>query len=182
MIGSRLLQRCQNQKGELRTFLGMVEYIGRYIPCLSEANSILRNLIKKDTDWIWDANADKAFNDLKILLTNAPFLKYYDVKKPVTLSVDVSQNGICAVLSQGYMPVAYASKSLTSTQQGYAEIEKEALAIAFACSKFNQYIYGKTVLVESDHKPLETIYQKPINECPSRVQRIRLGSKNMIYV
>lgn len=69
------------------------------------------------------------------------------------------------------------TKALTDTECRYAQIEKEALAIMFGCSKFHQYIFGKKVLVESDHKPLVTIFKKPINQCPVRVQRIRLGTQ-----
>lgn len=160
---------------ELLTFLGMIEYVGKFIPHLSEVSSVLRNLIKKNTVWLWDANAEMAFKNLKELLIKAPILKYFDVRKPVTLSVDASQNGLGAVLLQENLPVAYASKSLTETQRRYAQIEKEALAIAFACSKFRQYCYGKTIQVESDHKPLESLFKKPINLVPPRIQRIRLG-------
>ena len=103
-----------------------------------------------------------------------PVLQYYDINKPVTLSVDASKSGLGAVHLQNGLPVAYASKALTESEIRYAQIEKEALAIAFGCIKFDHYIYGKTVLVESDHKPLETIFKKSINECPARLQRIRL--------
>ena len=95
--------------------------------------------------------------------------------EPVTLSVDASQNGLGAVLLQENLPIAYASKALTEIECRYAQIEKEALAIAFACSKFHQYIVGKNVIIESDHKPLESIFTKPINQTPPRIQRIILG-------
>lgn len=107
------------------------------------------------------------------MLTKAPVLQYYDINKPVVLSVDAS-SGLGAVLLQNNLPVAYASKALTDTETRYAQIEKEALAIAFGCIKFDQYIYGKEILVESDHKPLEAIFKKSINDCPARLQSIRL--------
>ena len=76
-----------------------------------------------------------------------------------------------AVLLQNQSPVTYASKSLTTTQQHYAQIEKEMLAIVFGCRKFHDYIYGlPTVDVESDHKPLETILRKPLLTAPARLQ------------
>ena len=73
-------------------------------------------------------------------------------------------------------PIAYASKSLNETQQRYAVIEKELLAVVFACKKFDLYIYGKSkVKVESDHKPLETLYTRPINEITIRLQRMMMS-------
>ena len=100
-------------------------------------------------------------------------LKYFDPQKEVTLSVDASSKGIGAVLFQEDQPVAYASKSLTTSQQNYAQIEKEMLAIVFGCAKFHDYIYGLPgVRVETDHKPLENILRKPLHQVPLRLQRM----------
>jgi hypothetical protein len=69
--------------------------------------------------------------------------------------------------------VAYASRALSPAQERYAQIEKQLLAIVFACEKFHQYIFGKKVQVETDHKLLVSIFKKPLNDCPMRLQRIR---------
>ena len=64
-------------------------------------------------------------------------------------------------------PVAYASQALTMAETRYAQIEKELLAIVFACNRFEAYIYGIDVVhVETDHKPLESIMLKPLNSAP----------------
>lgn len=76
------------------------------------------------------------------------------MNKPVTLSVDASSEGLGAVLLQEGQPVAYGSRALTDSQKCYVQIEKELLAIVFGCEKFHQYLYGRKVHVESDHKPL----------------------------
>ena len=73
-----------------------------------------------------------------------------------------------------WRPVACASKSTTDCQTRYAPIEREALAVEFACGRFHQYIFGQTVEVESDSKPLVAIFSKALNDCPPRIQRIRL--------
>ena len=66
-------------------------------------------------------------------------------------------------------PVAYDSRAMTSAEQNYAHIEKELLAIFFATSKFHQYVYGKPkVSVQTDHKPLESIWKKPLCKAPPR--------------
>ena len=91
----------------------------------------------------------------------------------VTIQCDASQAGLGAALMQGGQPVAYASRALTDTETRYAQIEKELLAIVFACNKFDAYIYGRGVVnVESDHQPLESIMQKPLNDAPKRLQRM----------
>lgn len=111
---------------------------------------------------------------MKNLLTNAPTLEFFDVQKPVTLSVDASSEGIGAVILQDKKTVAYGSRALTDAQKRYAQIEKELLAIVYGCEKFHQYIYGKELEVESDHKPLESIFKKSLHQAPPRFQRMLL--------
>ena len=67
---------------------------------------------------------------------------------------------------QNGQPIAYASKSLTTTQQAYVQVEKEALALVFGCEKFQLYLYGRNFVAETDHKPLEIIIKKPLHLVP----------------
>ena len=88
---------------------------------------------------------------------------------------NASQSGLCAALMQNGQPVAYASCALTPPETRYAQLEKELLAILFACDRFEAYIYGRDrVSIESDQKPLEMIVLKPLNSAPKRLQRMLL--------
>ena len=165
-----------DKKG-LQRFLGMVQYVAKFIPDLSTITAPLRQLTRNDTAWSWKPEHQAAFNQLKQSLVEEPVLRYYDVTKPVTLSVDSSGTGLGAVLLQDNQPVAYASRALTPTQTRYAQIEKELLAIVFGCEKFHDYIYGRQVNVETDHKPLETIFQKPLHQSPLRLQKMLMKLK-----
>ena len=93
-------------------------------------------------------------------------------RNPLTLQVDASSTGLGAALIQEDRPIAYALKALTPTQERYAQIEKELLAVVFGCAKFAEYIVGRDVTVESDHKPLESIMKKPLNVAPLRLQQM----------
>ena len=76
---------------------------------------------------------------------------------------------------QNGQSVGYASRALTPTESQYAQIEKELLAIVFACDHFEAYIYGRDEIhVKTDHKPLESIMRKPLNNAPTRLQRMLL--------
>ena len=90
------------------------------------------------------------------------------------VSCDASNFGLDAVLLQGNKPIAYASRALTDTEKRYVQIEKELLAVVYALEKFNQYVYGKTVQVKSDHKPQESITKKSLSQAPPRLQRMLL--------
>ena len=155
---------------ELQRFMGMVNYLGKFIPNLSENTQPLH----KEVAWHWSQTHQNTLEALKSNLTEESVLKYYEVAKPVTISGDASSYGLGACLMQDGCPVSYASRSLTRTEQNYAQIEKELLAIVFACSKYHQHIYAKPVTVETDHKPLEYIFRKPLTAKPPRLQRMLL--------
>ena len=160
------------KRQDLRRLLGMVNYLSQYIPNMSEITAPLRSLLKKDIHWSWHDEHQKALKRIQKVLTSSPVLHFYDINKPVVLQVDASQGGLGACLIQEGHPVIYASRSLTNAEQHYAQIEKELLAIVFACERFNQFIYGKQVTVHSDHKPLEAIIAKPLSQAPPRIQRL----------
>ena len=65
--------------------------------------------------------------------------------------------------------VIYGSRALTKTQQNYVYIEKETLAVVFGCKTFHQFVYGRTVEVETDHRPLQSIFNKPLHQAPARL-------------
>ena len=160
-------------KKELCRFLGMINYMGKFISDLAQKTSIVRDLLKERNEWQWLPVHQKCFNDLKLACSSQPTLVYYDVSKPVKISCDSSQYGLGAVCLQNEKPVAYASRSLSDAEKRYAQIE-ELLAIVYACERFHQYIYGRTVQIKSDHKPLESIFQKPLYQSPLRLQRMLL--------
>ena len=120
-------------KEELQRFLGMMTYLTKFIPNFSQLAAPLRVLLEKNTEWHWTQKQETSFESLKRMITNSPVLKFFDPKKPTRVSVDTSSKGIGAVLLQDQYPIAYASKSLTTCQQNYAQIEKEMLAIVFGC-------------------------------------------------
>lgn len=99
---------------------------------------------------------------VKELLTcePGPVLAYFDPLKELSLQVDASKYGLGAILMQDGGPIAYLSKSLSESEINYAQIEKELFAILFGWKRFHQYIYSRQVIVESDHKPLESIMRK----------------------
>lgn len=172
-------------KEDVRRFLGMVTYLSKFCPGLSELTLPLRTLIRHDVAWQWDAQHDACVKAVKETVQKQPVLRHFDQSEEVTLSVDSSQEGLGAVILQNGQPVEYASCTLTQTQQRYAQIEKEMLAIQYGLSRFHQYVYGKRVTVETDHKPLLSIIQQPIAGLSPRLQRMRMRCQpydvNLVY-
>ena len=162
-------------KQETLSLLGFVNYLAKFLPKLSEIVQPIRELTTKDTRPIWSRQHDEAFEQVKELVTSHPVLKYYNMNTEVTLQCDASEKGLGATLLQNGQPVAFTSRTLSQVEQRYAQIEKECLAIVFGCSKFSQYITGRDkITVESDHEPLQSIFEKSLLAAPSRLQRMRL--------
>ena len=162
-------------KAGVQRLLGLVQYLSKFLPNLSDMTKPLRDLTQQDTEWCWDDAQRTALSKLKEAVTHTPVLSYYNLSDEVTLQCDASQSGLGAALLQKGQPVAYASRALTPAETRYAQIEKELLAIVFACERFDTYIYGRDmVTVETDHKPLEAIVRKSLNSAPQRLQRMLL--------
>lgn len=159
---------------EIQRFLGLINYLGKYIKNLGQETTNLRLLLKKNVPWHWNINHQTEFEKLKKLISSAPVLTYYDGNKQLTLSVDASQSSMGAVILHDKHPIAYASKSMNEAQKRYSQIEKELLAIVYGCTKFHRYIYGQSVNVETDHKPLVAIFNKNLSDIPQRLQRMML--------
>ncbi|KAL5468831.1 hypothetical protein EMCRGX_G029953 [Ephydatia muelleri] len=171
----------KDKKGVER-LLGTLNYVSKFVPNMSTVTEHIRVLLGKDVPFVWTWEQEAAFENVKKLLSTAPVLAFYDVKQPVTVSCDASQTGLGAVLLQQECPVAYISRALSDTEQRYAQIEKELLAVVFAFEKFNQYVYGRTVSVQSDHKPLESILKKPLHHAPPRLQRMLLRLQKYDFI
>ena len=163
-------------KQQLQSFLGMVTYMGNFVPHLSHHTEPLRQLLKKDIAFYWDEQLTRSFQEIKHLLKRATAkpLGYYDRRKEVTVQADASLRGLGACLIQDGRLIAFSSKSLTGAESRYANIERELLAVVFACMRFNTYLQGRRFTVQSDHKPLEMIHLKSLHNAPPRLQRMLL--------
>ncbi|KAK2556262.1 Transposon Tf2-6 polyprotein [Acropora cervicornis] len=186
-ITNAILNMPQPQdKAATRRFLGVITYLSKFSPNLSTVTRPLRDLTHVDKEFLWADQHTEAFTKAKELVSKAPCLCYFDVNAPVVLQVDASEYGLGAALLQpvkspnrttevNWQPVAFSSSSLTATEQRYAQIEKETLAIVHALRKFDQLLFGKLeITVHSDHKPLETIFKRPLASAPRRLQSMML--------
>ena len=148
---------------QLRSFLGTVNYYSSFIPNLSTLLKPLHRMLVKGMTWSWDDSAEMAFKKLKRILASDQVLTHYSSDLPLVLACDASQVGIGCVLSHilpngEEKPVAYASKTLSSSQRAYAQIEREALAIIYGIEKFHQFLFGRKFTLLTDHKALSIIF------------------------
>ena len=165
----------------LRRFIGMVNYLSKFDHTLTTKCEPLNRLTRKDQIFQWAEVQQRAFEDIKKAIANTPILAYYDLEKPVTIQTDMSDVGVGAVLLQNGKPVSYASKVWNDYEKNYAPIEKEMRVVVFGLHKFSDYCYGRHVTIESDHKPLEAISNKPLSDVPKRLLRMVLSIQKFDY-
>ena len=163
-------------KEEIERLNGTVNYLAKFLRRLSQVLEPLRKLTQSGVEWYWRYSEDKAFDEVKQLVTQAPVLAYYSPDKKLVIHCDASSLGLGAVLMQKGCLLAYASKALTDPDTRYATIAKEMLATVFALEKWHQCVYKRHAVIKTDHKPLECIAKKPLDRAPKRLQGMLLRS------
>ncbi|KAL0880304.1 hypothetical protein ABMA27_002756 [Loxostege sticticalis] len=164
---------------QLRSFLGLLNYYGKFIPKLSIILQPLHELLKKGVNWNWSTECNKAFNEAKQALTCDRVLAHYEEGRPLVLSVDSSAYGLGAVLAHRYpdgseRPVSCVSRTLNEAERNYSQIDKEALAIFYGITRHHQYLFGRKFELRTDHKPLSYIFGSKVGipqTAASRLQR-----------
>ena len=164
---------------QLRSFIGLMNYYGKFIPNLASVLSPLYRLLQKNVVWRWGKQQRDAFEQAKESLVSGTVLQHYDPDKDLVVSCDASPYGIGAVLAHREedgteRPISYASRSLAAAEKRYSQLDKEGLAIVFAVKKFHNFLYGRQFTIYSDHKPLQYIFgaTQPVPALASaRIQR-----------
>ena len=113
--------------------------------------------------WKWTDECTKAFKEAKRQLVSANVLTHYNPTLPINLAADASAYGIGAVISHvlpdgSEKPLSFASRTLTSAEKNYSQLDKKALSLIFGVCKFHQYLYGRKFTLITDHKPLTATF------------------------
>ena len=163
---------------ELKSYLGLLMYYSRFLPNLSDTLAPLYKLLKRHMHWKWTDAQEKAFTRSKESLLSSQLLVHFDPTLNITLACDASAYGIGAVLSHQMpdgleKPVGFVSRTLSETERRYSQIEKEGLACVFGVKRFHAYLFGHHFTLQTDHKPLMTLFNES-KEIPTQASgRIR---------
>ncbi|XP_060786568.1 LOW QUALITY PROTEIN: uncharacterized protein K02A2.6-like [Neoarius graeffei] len=164
---------------ELKAYLGLLNYYNKFLPNLATCLAPLHQLLRKETQWMWNKEQENAFRVSKQMIKSAKVLSHYSADKELVLACDASPYGIGAVLSQvmedgSEKPLGFMSRTLTPAEKRYSQLDKEGLAIMFGIKRFHKYLYGRMFTISTDHKPLISLFheKKPVPQMGSRrVQR-----------
>ena len=148
-----------NTSTEIKSFLGLCSYYRRFVPSFADIAHPLHQCATVPS-FQWTAEAEDAFQKLKLALTETPILTYPDSNALFILDTDASGTGIGAVLSQRHPAeeqervIAYFSRALSVPERHYCVTRRELLAMVKAIRHFHVYLYGKEFLLRTDHSAL----------------------------
>ena len=160
---------------QIRRFLGMTGFYRKFIPDYATRARVLYTLTKKNVEWTWNEDHQKAFDDLKEALTSETLLVYPNFSQEFVVTTDASNVGIGGILSQkdkegNLRPVAYTAKLLNSAQRNYSTLDRELAAIVHACLHWRVYLEGREFLIQTDHAPLKYILNPRSKLTPRQIR------------
>ena len=166
---------------ELKSYLGLLSYYGKFLSNLSSVLAPLYRLLRKDYGWRWSAVERAAFKSSKELLTSSKLLVHYDPSLDLVLACDASAYGVGAVLAHRLpdgteQPIGYASCCLSPSEQNYSQLEKEGLSCVFGVKMFHAYLFGRSFELVTDHKPLLALLSEYRGTSPQASAHIRRWS------
>ena len=150
----------------MRSFLGLVNYLNRFSPHLAELSEPLKQICRQNVEFELTESVHVAFSRTKEEISKNVTLPYFNPESAPTLQTDASKKGLGAVILQNSKPVMFASRVLTGSERGW-ELPKPGegmLSNNLGMEKFHYFLYGKQFILETNQKPLVSIYRKHMVE------------------
>ena len=159
---------------EVRSLFGMAKYSARFIPPNHGAK------------WRWSQTEQAAFEKLEdTTLSSDTVLGYFETGQDTKLLVDTGPNGIGLVLMQkkpkGWKAIECVSRGVTEVEKRYPQIDREALAIRWACERCEKYLIGSSFVIETDHQPVIPLFNNPHSRPLMRNERRLLYLQQFDY-
>ncbi|MFY8166669.1 MAG: RNase H-like domain-containing protein, partial [Sediminibacterium sp.] len=172
-------------KSELHSFLGLTSYASKWIDKLAITAVPLWGLLKQEVRWHWETKHQESFEKIKAMMVES--IGYFSMDWDTQVHVDASPEGAAAVLAQiepktgEKKIIRHISRAFTDTEKRYSQIEKEALALVWACERLDLYLLGKEFTIYTDNKAVELIFKNPLSKPPARILRWALRMSQFKY-
>ena len=160
----------------MRSFLCLVNYLNRFSPHLAELSEPLREICRQDTEFELSESVCVAFSRTKEEISKNMTLPYFNPKVQPLCKLMPPKRDLEQLYYKTSRPVMFASWALTGAEKNYKNLERECLVMIWGMEKFHYFLYGKQFTLETDQKPLVSIYKKHMVEISPRIQRLIVRS------
>jgi hypothetical protein len=165
---------CPKTVKQVQSFLGATGYYRQCIPNYAKIAEPIVRLIRKEEKWQWSDEQQKAWTELRDVMTSSDIMAHPQLDKPYQLYTDACDYAVGAILCQKdstgvERPIHYLSHQLSSVQRKWSTIEKEAYAVVYALKKLRAYLLGADFTVYSDHRPLSALFTREMDN--TKIQR-----------
>ena len=147
-------------KRRVRALLGLVGYYRRYVPNFASLTAPISDLLagKPRRQILWSEACAEALRKIQNILSSFPVLLLPDLSLPFVVRTDASSSGLGGVLMQerddDLHPICFVSRKMLDREKRYSTIERECLAIVWVLCKLQRYLWGRSFLIQTDHRPL----------------------------
>lgn len=147
---------------QLRQFMGTVNWLREFIPCLGEISAPLTNLLSTQTKWTWTREVEDAFARVKKAAGRIKMLLRPEMGHPLILQTDASKEGLGPVLFQEIKGarriISFASAKLRPAKQRYHSNELECLAIVWAIKRYRLYLEDQHFVLRTDNAAMQWLH------------------------
>ena len=152
---------------ELKSFLGRLSYIRRFIPGLAAVTSAFSHLLKKGVSFSWSAECQEAFERIQAIMTKLPTVCAPAAGKPLRLYLASNSQAIGALVAQEddngtEQPVYYVSRGLKDTETRYSVAERACLALVYASQRLRHYFLAHKIQLMTKSHPIRSLLQRPV--------------------
>ena len=177
--------RAPSNPTDCRSFLGLVNFVGRFVPGLATITEPIKRVTHKHEEFVWGEEQEASFQEVKRRMSRCETLAHFDPKAPTKVVADASPYGLGCVLTQVLdgveRVITYGHRSLSAVERRYSQTERESLALVWACEHLQMYLLGSVFTLVTDHKPLEFIFGNKQAKPTPRVERWALRMQSFRY-
>ena len=163
-----LNQKPPTSHKQLESFLGRVHHLTKFIPNLASLCREFRNLLQKDTKYVWTNHHQTKFKNINTCIRNLTDNTHYDKKRKTRVKTDASRAGLRAALEQetcnGWEKISYASRFVNKAKEKYSINKLELLGVIWALEHLKHYLLGHHSTVQTDNRALLSILKERTSE------------------
>ena len=155
---------CLTNTNEVKLAAHLVGFYRQFIEGLASRASLLTKVMQATEPWMWGAEQQQSFEDLRLALTSKPVLQYPDFNKPLVVATDASHTDVGAVVRQdhggGLQPVAFASDAYRKSEANYGVLALKCMVMVWVLEQFRSNFYGRLITLITDHAVLMWLLEK----------------------